>query len=118
MPGRRRCCCEGPTCSPCSIPTHDLTGTFVDVPLPPETITLTYYPTGGGSYPIWQGITADGSLLFELQCSTGTMDLGITDTSDGSPWVGGFAYIASWTCTPFHVHFGIGVGSSTFDADE
>jgi len=118
---RRRCCCTSPgqSCSPCNIPEHNLTWTF-NYTSTTETIALTYTPnTFGAGLGVWRGLTRDGSLLFEMQCVSGTIGLSVTDTSDGSPWVGGSTRIVDSTCSPFHIHFGIGPGTSiNFYADD
>ena len=114
-------------CTPCSIPTSNLTLSWVNILSGNGSDTLTY--TGGVS-PIWQtGCSGvGGQNIFKLQCTAGTIVLQVFYFTSGSCPSGGSSEcsnalgnphqitLGSYTCSPFSVTFNCGVACSFLQA--
>jgi hypothetical protein len=130
--GSTLCCCGGGggggiSCSPCNIPTSNLTVSWTNPLTGNGSTGLTYNP--GGS-PTWTSGCADDGLLFELLCNAGNIELRAIYFTSGSCPTGTQAYcsnllgvgsqliLSSYTCSPFSLTFtNTGVSCPTLYGD-
>lgn len=112
------CCCSGPitiSCSPCNLPATNLTISWTNPILGNGSATMVYSPTPNQ----WQTGCCDGGLMFQLFCTSSTIELrGIFWTSGACP-TGTTSYcsnlgsaplkltVTSSTCSPLNLVFGV-----------
>jgi hypothetical protein len=106
-------------CSPCAIPTTNLTVSWTNILSGNGSDTMVYT---GGLAPIWQtGCSgAGGQNIFTLQCHLGSLELRVFYFTSGSCPNGGSAFcsnllsspqqltLSSSTCSPFSLTFSCG----------
>jgi hypothetical protein len=115
------------SCTPCSIPTTNLTVSWVNILSGNGSDTLVY--SSGGS-PIWKSACSGpgGQNIFNLECASGVITLQVFYFSSGSCPSGSSSscsnalasphqlVLSSSTCSPFSVTFTCGAACSFLDA--
>ena len=103
-------------CSPCSIPTEDLTISWTNLLTQDGSMTMTYM-TGP---LVWIATCVDNGLIFKLQCNSGDIELRVIFFLSGACPDGESNYcsnlgvsplvlmLSDYTCSPFSLSFTVG----------